>query len=419
MIGDRIALAIVGLGNRGNAYAGYTLRNPGEAEIKYVCDLNKDKLARFAERFGINKDNCFSDLDEMLDRMDGVGAVIISTLDAQHFEQTVKVVEKGYHVLLEKPMSPSPAECVKIGELSRKYGRMVMVCHVLRYTPFFSTIKGLLDTGTIGRLMSIQHNENVSYWHMSHSYVRGNFRNSNTTSPMILAKSCHDMDIMLWLAGRDCIKVSSFGSLSYFRSENAPEGSTNRCTDGCPHEKECPFSAAKIYLGENTAWPTSMISTDMSHEARLKALREGPYGRCVFRCDNNVVDHQVVNLLFEDDITAVFSMNGFNKLGSRTIKLVGTKGEIRGYMEKNEIEVRHFNTCRSEVYTPQLMAGDHNGGDTGIMRSFLDNLRKGDTEGGLTSARISVQSHLMAFAAEESRLSHKVMDINEFLSSLA
>ena len=199
-------------------------------------------------------------------------------------------------------------------ETARKRGKVLSVCHVLRYTPFFSKIKELLDKGCIGRLISIQHNENVGYWHYAHSFVRGNWRNSEDSSPMILAKSCHDMDIMLWLAGADCRSISSYGSLTHFKSENAPEGAPYRCMDGCPVQNECPYYAPRLYLTENTSWPTSVISADTGIEARTKALREGPYGRCVYRCDNNVVDHQVVAIEFKNDVTAVFTMSAFTNI---------------------------------------------------------------------------------------------------------
>ncbi|MDO8686068.1 MAG: Gfo/Idh/MocA family oxidoreductase, partial [Clostridiales bacterium] len=214
---NSVKLAVIGLGNRGNVYGDYLLKFPEKGQVIYAYDPDAGRFEKFALKHGIDQTKGFADADKMLDEMKGVDAVIISNLDAQHFKYTLKAIEKGYHVLLEKPMSPRPFECVAMGEFSKIYGKILMVAHVLRYTPFFSTLKELLDGGAIGRLMSIQHNENVSYFHMAHSYVRGNFRNSDLESPMILAKCCHDMDILLWLVGYDCKKVSSFGKLSYFR----------------------------------------------------------------------------------------------------------------------------------------------------------------------------------------------------------
>ena len=206
-----------------------------------------------------------------------------------HFEPAIKALEKGYHVLLEKPMSPDPQECVIMGQYAEKYNRVFSICHVLRYTPFYQKVKQLLVDGEIGHLVSIQHTENVEYRHQSHSFVRGNWRNFETSSPMILAKSCHDMDILLWLAGADCTKVSSFGSLTHFRSESAPEGAPKFCLDGCPVQDECPYYAPKIYL-EKEDWETMfrrrIISNDDSYEGVLKVLKDGPYGRCVYHRDD-------------------------------------------------------------------------------------------------------------------------------------
>jgi len=280
-------------------------------------------------------------------------------------------------------------------------------------------MKKLLDDGVIGKLISIQHNENVAYWHQAHSFVRGNWRDSKESSPMILAKCCHDMDLMLWFAGADCVKIASFGSLAHFKKENAPEGSPNRCLDGCPAEKKCPYYAPNIYLTENTSWPTSAISDDASLEARTRALMEGPYGRCVYKCDNDVVDHQVISAEFANQVTAAFTMCAFTNDCTRTIKLMGTKGEIRGSMEKREIEVLDFLTGNKNIIQVGKAKSGHGGGDSGIMGAFIQNIRKGDISQGLTSAAISVQSHLMAFAAEKSRLENKVVDIKEFEKSFS
>jgi predicted dehydrogenase len=236
---------------------------------------------------------------------------------------------------------------------------------------------------------------------------------------MILAKSCHDLDIILWLAGSDCKRLSSFGTLTHFKAENAPEGAPKMCLQGCPAESECPYYAPKIYMTKNTGWPVSVITSDLSAEGRLKALREGPYGRCVYHCDNDVVDHQVVNMEFENEVTAVFTMCAFTNEMGRTIKLMGTEGEIRGHMEKNQIELIEFGT--SKKTTIDLNIGvdihGHGGGDEILFRDFINSVREGRTN-ALTSAKNSVQSHMMAFASERSRIEGTVINFNEYVQQI-
>ncbi len=416
----KVSLALIGAGDRGmNSYAPYVLNKPHEVEFVAVAEPDDKKREAFRKQFGISEACCFKDYKELLDRPQLADGVLICVQDRMHLEPTLLALEKGYHVMLEKPMSVDPAECLQIGNCAERYNKVLVICHVLRYTPFFSTIKELLDEGTIGKLISIQHNENVCYWHQAHSYVRGNWRKAEESSPMILAKSCHDMDIILWLAGADCNRLSSFGALTHFKEENAPEGAPERCLQGCPAEKDCPYYAPKLYLTEKTTWPTSVISTDLSIEGRLKALQNGPYGRCVYRCDNDVVDHQVVNMEFENGVTAAFTMCAFTNEMSRTLKLMGTKGEIRGHMEKNQIEVIEFGT--SKKLTIDLNIGvdihGHGGGDERLMSDFIS-LVRAENNNGLTSAKNSVQSHLMAFAAEKSRVDGTVINIKQYMQEL-
>ena len=414
----KVTAVLVGEGHRGvDAYAPYALEHPQELRFVAVAEPDGGRRESFRQRYGIEEGMCFLSWEELLREERLADAALICTQDRMHFEPALKALEKGYHVLLEKPMAASPGHCIEMGEYAARFGRIFSVCHVLRFTSFFSAIKNLLDGGRIGRLISIQHNENVAYWHQAHSYVRGNWRNSVDSSPMILAKSCHDMDILLWLAGADCVRLSSFGSLTHFKSSNAPEGAPERCLDGCPAGDGCIYHAAKLYLMENTDWPTSVISADTSLEARTRALREGPYGRCVYRCDNNVVDHQVVNIEFANEVTAAFTMCAFTGSITRTIKLMGTGGEIRGVMEKNEIEITDFSSQRKEVVRLDETGGStgHQGGDRGLIRDFVRLVQRDGADEGLTSAGISVQSHLMAFAAEKSRLEKRVIEMEEYI----
>jgi predicted dehydrogenase len=416
----KITAALLGAGNRGmGAYAPYQLSHPEEIEFVAVAEPDEERREKFRKSYHIKEDMCFWDMDELLERPRIADAILICTQDRMHYYPVVKSMEKGYHILLEKPISPDPAECLRLGEYAAEYERIFAVAHVLRYTSFFSALKSLLSEGKIGELVSIQHNENVGYYHYAHSYVRGNWSDSKKASPMILAKSCHDMDILIWLAGSSCSKISSFGSLKHFKAENMPKGAPERCLEGCPAENECPYYAPRLYLTEDTGWPTSVISEDTSMEARTHALLEGPYGRCVYRCGNNVVDHQVAAMEFENGVTAAFTMCGFTGDISRTIKLMGTRGEIRGHFEKNEIEILDFASgSRNVISLKKPDQGRHGGGDYGLMRNFLALVRSSDSSKSLTSAAESVQSHFMAFAAEKSRLEGRTIVMKEYVDEL-
>ncbi|WP_372663171.1 Gfo/Idh/MocA family protein [Cohnella sp.] len=407
---NQVKVALIGAGMRGQAYADYAIRHPEEMQIIAVADPNENRRNKMKLAHRLEESMCYSDWDELLAQPKLADTVFICTQDKLHFEPTVKAMEAGYHVLLEKPMSPDPRECIVMEALARQHGKVFSICHVLRYTNFFGTIKRLLDEGAIGRLMSIQHNENVGYYHQAHSFVRGNWRNSAESSPMILSKSCHDMDILQWLVGSECIQISSFGRLSHFKAEQAPAGAPKRCTDGCPVADECHYFAPDIYLTEEPSWLAMAISDDHSYDARLRALQEGPYGRCVYHCDNDVVDHQVVCMEFANEVTAMFSLTAFTKDITRTIKLMGTKGEIRGAMEKNEVEWIRFGNHEPELIDTVGGAG-HGGGDLGLIRDFIKLVQAGGQGKGLTSAENSLQSHLMAFAAEEARLSNKTIHV--------
>lgn len=329
-----------------------------------------------------------------------------------HYKPAKLTLEKGYHLLLEKPMSNNPMEIMELGRIAKEKNNVFMICHVLRYTPFFSTIKNIIDSGEIGEVESIQHNENIGYFHFAHSFVRGNWRNSDQSSPLILQKSCHDMDILLWLTNADCTKIASFGHLSYFNSKNKPKNAADRCIN-CSVEEECPYSAKKIYYNSIGKWPTTVISEIQNEDAIKKAVAEGPYGRCVFSCDNNVMDHQATILEFSNGITATFHLSAFSNKVHRTIRVMGTKGEIIGDDSKNEIEYQIFGSNKKTIINPKMVAGGHGGGDTGIMNDFISLILSNEGD-ALTSAEKSVQSHMMAFAAEESRTNNIVVDIQEY-----
>lgn len=411
-------LVLCGAGTRGaDSYAPYVLKHMEELEFTAVAEINEERRKKFGRLFKIPEKFQYRTWEELLAGPRLGEGILICTQDKMHFQPTVQAVEKGYHILLEKPISPDPEECIKIGELAEKSEKVLMVCHVLRYTPFFIRMKALLQEGRIGRIVSIQHNENVGYWHHAHSFVRGAWRNSRESSPMILAKSCHDMDILLFLIGDDCARLSSFGSLMFFKKENHPDGAGERCLE-CGVEKDCPYSALKIYLNRpSNEWPVSVITDKADRCAVFQALQEGPYGRCVFCCDNDVVDHQVVNMEFKNGVTVAFTMSAFTHNISRTIKIMGTTGEIRGHLEKNEIEIHDFNSEGTEIIKVAEISGGHSGGDEGIMREFVSRIRSNGRKKS-TADDVSVQSHMMAFAAEESRLTGKVIDMDKFTEAV-
>lgn len=410
-----ITFAICGCGSRGlEAYAAYQKHRPDRMRIVAGADCRPGRLALLRERYGVAEELCFASDERLLDQPKLADVMLIATQDRQHVPAALRALDKGYHVLLEKPISPELSECRCLLEKARETGRIVVVCHVLRYTPFYAVLESLVRRGEIGRLETIDAVEHVGYWHYAHSFVRGNWRRADETSPMILAKSCHDMDILRWLAGDRCLKVQSFGSLDHFRAENAPAGAAARCLDGCACRESCLYDAERIYLDSRhcglrqgrDGWPNNVVAGGPPTEEKLyEALRTGPYGRCVYHCDNDVVDHQTVSLTFANGVHATFTMTAFTETCRRTIKLTGTLGEIEGDMEKNTLLLRRFGQ-EEEVISPDDSKSEfagHGGGDAGLMEQFCSLIESGGAE-SLTGIDASVESHVMALAAEASRL---------------
>ena len=412
----QITAILIGAGGRGRfAYGVYAINRPHEIKFVAVAEPDAFRREQFKKEHNISDDMCFENAEQLLEKGNIADACLICHQDRDHYVAAMKAMELGYHILLEKPMTPDVKECIAIGEKAKETGKVLSVCHVLRYNPFFITLKEILDKKTIGRLISVQHNENVGFFHQAHSFVRGNWRDSRETSPMILAKTCHDMDILNYLIDSSCKTISSFGSLAYFKVENAPEGAPLRCVEGCPAENTCPYHAEKLYFGGPAEVFVPFVFNDTSKEGIAKELKEGPYGRCVFRCDNNVVDHQVVNMEYENGVTVAFTLCGFTMESSRTIKIMGTNGEIRAHMERNEIEILDFATGnKTLVKTPAALTG-HGGGDFSIMNDFVKLVQSEGNRESVSSAARSVESHIMSFAAEYSRLNKKVVDIKEFI----
>ena len=404
-----ITAVVLGAGSRGCSYSGYAMEYPEDLQIVAVAEPRSDRRNLLAEELHIPESNRFTSWQELLARPKMADCVFVCTMDDDHTAPAIQAMELGYHVLLEKPMSNTEAECRLIADTANRTGRALAVCHVLRYTPFYMTLKNLIDQGSVGEVSVINQIENVGYWHQAHSFVRGNWRTVRETSPMILQKSCHDMDILLWLMGKNCNRVQSFGSLRHFTPENAPQGAPARCLDGCPHAQRCPYYAPALYMDmSRTGWPVDVITTDLSESGRRKALEEGPYGRCVYHCDNDVVDRQVINLEFEGGAVATFTMTAFSADFSRQLKIFGTEGQITADMGTREIILHRFGEEKKTIPVDAAASG-HGGGDYGILRDFLHILRYGGES--RTSANVSLQSHLICFAAEKSRTEHIVVEL--------
>ena len=409
---NKLKIAVIGLGSRGNAYSEYAALLPDECEIVACADVLPDRVKRFGDKYGVDEKMRFSSGEELLAQEQLADIAFICTMDRLHYGHAMAALERGYHLLLEKPISPVLSECIEIADLAKKKGLEVIVCHVLRYTNEYRKLKELVDSGAIGDVVSIEAHERVVYWHQAHSFVRGNWSNSKRSSPMILQKSCHDMDILYWLAGKKSVAVSSFGSLTHFKASEAPEGATERCTEACPHYFTCPYSVDKNYLEWGRrgvfTWPMDVVSQVPTMEALEEALRTGPYGRCVYYCDNDVVDHQVVNVLFEDGVTANFNMSPFTAEGGRKITVMGTKGDLESFDEDivfspfidrfSDHSVRYSKESEEDNF-------GHGGGDFAIVRDLIALLTgKYDVGSSLTRVSESIESHVIALAAEESRV---------------
>ncbi len=406
-----ITAVVLGAGSRGCSYARYAKDHPEELQIVAIAEPRADRRNLLAQEHHIPESGRFASWQELLAQPRMADCAFVCTLDDDHTGPAIKAMELGYHLLLEKPMSNTEEECRAIAAAANRTGRKLAVCHVLRYTPFYMTLKNLIEWGEIGEVTTVNQIENVGYWHQAHSFVRGNWRTVRETSPMILQKSCHDMDIILWLVGRNCKRVHSFGSLRHFNAEHAPEGAPERCLDGCPHAQSCPYYAPALYMDmSRTGWPVDVITTDLSEAGRRKALEEGPYGRCVYRCDNDVVDRQVVNLEFDGGAVATFTMTAFSADFSRQLKIFGTSGQITADMGTGEIVLHRFGEQKKTIPMGEGMElSGHGGGDYGIIRDFLHILREGGES--RTSAEVSLQSHLICFAAERSRRENIVVEL--------
>lgn len=412
-----VSLIIVGAGSRGMRYASYALENPDKAKVVGVAEPRKYYRTKIADEHNISTENIFNDWRELAKKVRFADAVIIATQDSMHTEPVITFSNMGYNILLEKPMAPTVEECQSISDSVIKNKVIFAVCHVLRYTDYTQKLKNIVDVGTIGEIVSIQHLESVGYWHQAHSFVRGNWANEKNSTFMLLAKSCHDIDWLRYIVGSRCLKVSSFGNLKHFRKQNKPSGASGRCLD-CAYEPKCPYSAIKIYLrdrAENGLWdcPVDVLTSSHTIQGVTEALLNGPYGRCVYECDNDVVDHQVVNMIFESGTTASFTMTAFTEGRDRITRIFGTNGELYG--DGSQIKTFDFLTNDTEVINVNIsddstLAG-HGGGDGRIMEKFVAAIAENDQSLILSGSDESLESHLIVFAAEKARLSGAVVEV--------
>ena len=412
-----VTLLIIGAGGRGFDYARYVKEHADQARVVGVAEPRAPYRIRMAAECGLDPANVFESWTDAAERPRLADAVLICTQDRMHADPAVAFADKGYAMMLEKPMAPNEADCVRIVEAVKRANIPFAVCHVLRYTRYTQVLKRMLDEGAVGDLVSLQHLENVGWWHQAHAFVRGFWRNEAESSFMLLSKSCHDLDWIRYMFGVPCRKLSSFGSLKHFRKEEKPPaaGAAKRCVE-CAYEPDCPYSAVKIYLtgvDPKPSWPSATLVAEWSVENLKKAVAEGPWGRCVYECDNDVVDNQVVNMEFAGGRTACFTMTAFNAGGHRKSRLFGTRGEIYG--DGRNIELFDFLTRKRSVIDTNVadgtIAGGHGGGDEGLMGAFLRAVATGDRSAILSGPDETLESHRMVFAAERARREDRVVHL--------
>ena len=421
---DPVEAVLIGAGNRGrHTYGAYALRNPQRLRIVAVADPVEERRQALAQEHGLSAGAIHADWEALLEREPEAAVVIVATGDTLHVPPTLAALGRGYHVLLEKPMALEPAECVALVEATEREGRILQIAHVLRYVPFYRKVKEILDSDALGQIVHLELKENVAFWHMTHSYVRGKFRSRRVAAPIVLAKTCHDLDLLAWFVGAPARCVVSQGSLSHFRSDRAPAGAPDRCSEGCPVQAACPHDAARFYLGPDEGvaalWPWSDLSAEPSRDARSRALETSPYGRCVYRCDNDVPDHQVVLLEFEGDTSASLTVHGLASHETRTLRITGGEGELRGVLQDGVLELTRHGSFHVERFELPGSVLGHYGGDDALLDHFTDAVARGAHDEILASGRVSLESHLMGFAAEQARLRGGAVEMDAIRSEAA
>jgi predicted dehydrogenase len=418
-----VRLAIVGAGGRGRTYARWAMDHPDRATVVAVAEPDVERRSLFRAEHSLDEDVVLTDWRALLDRPRIADAVVIATQDAGHREPAIALARLGYDVLLEKPLAPSEEDCRDIAEAAEAAGVVFAVCHVLLYAPYTRLIKEIIGSGRLGDVVSVHHLEPVGYWHQAHSYVRGNWRREADSSSMLMAKSCHDIDWLQHVVGEPATRVSSFGGIRHFTADNRPEGAANRCVD-CVLKETCTFSATRFYGGllasGDVGWPLDTVVLEPTRDRLDEALAHGPYGRCVYACDNDVVDHQVVNLEFGSGATASFTMTAFSEIGHRQTQIFGTRGHLT--CDGRTISVREFGPELGSGTTELIdlatigdatAGGGHGGGDWALMVAFTTAVAARDTSGIHSGPAASLSSHRTVFAAERARRRGTVETIDE------
>lgn len=409
---QQVKIVVIGAGNRTNKYLEYAVRNPERLKLVGIVEPVEIRRKLVAEKFGVPAEACFSSFDDFFANHMEADAVLIGTPEDKHYEPCMRAIEAGYHVLLEKPIAQTKQECLDILEASKRKGVIVGVCHVLRFHPYFMKIKELVESGELGEIISINHYAEINIDRMTHSYVRGLWSKASKTNPMLIAKCCHDVDFLLWIGGSKCKKVSSFGSLRWFCEKNAPEGSAARCIN-CQVETTCPYSAVHLYK-ERKEWirnfdvPEGKTIDNVIDEE----LQNGKFGRCVYHCDNDVTDHQVVNMELENETTISFVVNAFTMDDLRATHIKMTHGEIDG--NEKTLRVRKFRGNEETVYDFSDLCSQpfHAGADLNIVEEFVNSITR-SSEGILSSTiESSIESHVVCYEAETSRLTNQTILID-------
>ncbi|HEX6071150.1 MAG TPA: Gfo/Idh/MocA family oxidoreductase [Longimicrobiaceae bacterium] len=399
---------IIGAGARGNrVFADLISRHDTGFRTAGVVELDPARRRAFQERYGIAPDRAFASVEDFLAAPRFGDIVFICTPDPTHYSLCRAVSEKGYDILLEKPIATSLPDCLAMLEVESSSGNRIFVAHVLRYAPFFRTVKRIVAEGSLGRIRNVRLSENVGHWHFAHSYVRGSWRRADLSAPVILTKSSHDLDILVWLVGDRVRNVTSTGALTYFTPANAPAGAAARCVE-CPYEDSCLYSATRFYLNEREEWPFNVIAPPPDTlEQRREAIAGGPYGSCVWHNDNDVCDTQTVLMEFASGIHATFELQALTADNTRQLRILFDSAELVGDLHRGTLEISHFTGRKDELRTEPVpipeAADSHGGGDLQLLLSLHEHLTQGTQGEVMTSLRSSLPSHAIAFIAEESR----------------
>lgn len=421
-----VTAVVVGAGHRSVLYASYALKHPDQLKIVGVVDPNEHRARQLAEQHGFSMDHWHRSCEELVRQGKLADAAINGTMDSLHVSTSLPLLRAGYDLLLEKPVATSAADVRRLLEVARQYKRTVMVCHVLRYAPFYMEIRKRVAAGEVGEILSIRTTEHVSFHHMATAFIRGKWASQQQCeSSMLMSKCSHDMDVLMWMkSGAAPQWVSSFGSLMYFKPEHAPKGAGKRCLKDCRIEKTCPYSAKTMYVDRAFwpfyAWETVEHLGALTKAQQLKSLREdNPYGRCVWHCDNDVVDHQVVSIEFTDGSTASHNMIGGTAKALRQIHIIGTHGEIEGEMETGVFHVRHADLrgkhkhkeYAEEKVNVNVSSDGHGGGDWLLVEDFVRVLRGQQPSLSTTHLQDSIHGALVGFAADKSRVTYKAVKV--------